>query len=231
MDLPIEWLPVAGAPEQLIILLHGWAETGASMAPLAQVLRAKFPQAALLAPDAPEPAGAGRGGRQWYTIRRSEDAGWLDRVAGAVQALEPWVRVQQQRLGVSAPATAFVGFSQGATVAMETASRHDGIAGRVLAFSGRFILMPLLAPRHCTLHLFHGAADTVVPSSHATLALEHLAALRGDATIDIAHGVGHELHPALIECALHRLTSHIPLRTWQAAMGAAPVSGLGAAVH
>jgi phospholipase/carboxylesterase len=227
MDLPIEWLPTSGHAEQLIILLHGWAEGGATMAPLAQVLRAKFPQAALLAPDAPELAGAGRGGRQWYTIRRSEDAGWLERVAGAVQAFEPWVRAQQQRLGVLAPATAFVGFSQGATVAMETAARHDGIAGRVLAFSGRFILMPLQAPRHCTLHLFHGDADTVVPSSHATLALEHLAALRGDATIDIAHGVGHELHPALIECALHRLTSHIPLRTWQAAMGAAP----GAAVH
>jgi phospholipase/carboxylesterase len=221
MQLPIEWLPVTGRAEQLIILLHGWAETGASMAPLAQVLRAKFPQAALLAPDAPEPAGAGRSGRQWYTIRRCDDAGWLDRVAAAVQLLEPWVRAQQQRLGVSDQATAFAGFSQGATVAMETASRHDGIAGRVLAFSGRFILMPLQAPRHCTLHLFHGEADTVVPSSHATLALEHLAALRGDATIDIASDVGHELHPTLMDCALHRLSTHIPMRTWQAAMSAA----------
>jgi phospholipase/carboxylesterase len=45
-------------------------------------------------------------------------------------------------------------------------------------------------------------------------------ALQGDATIDIAHGVGHELHPALIERALFRLRNHIPLRTWRAALGA-----------
>jgi hypothetical protein len=52
-------------------------------------------------------------------------------------------------------------------------------------------------------------------------ALEHLGEHQGDATLDIAHGVGHELHPALIDCALHRLRNHIPLRTWQAALGAA----------
>jgi phospholipase/carboxylesterase len=222
MQVPIEWLPAQGGPDQLIVLLHGWAEDGTAMAPLAQALRAAFPQAALLAPDAPEPAGAGRGGRQWYTIRRAEDAGWLLRVAQAVDAMQPWLQAQQQRLGVAPAATALAGFSQGATVAMETAARHDGIAGRVLAFSGRFIQMPLAAPQLCTLHLFHGQDDAVVPISHAELAMAHFAALRGDATIDVAHGVGHELHPALIQCALHRLQSHIPLRTWRAAMGAAP---------
>jgi phospholipase/carboxylesterase len=224
MLLPIEWLPAQGAPQQLIVLLHGWAEDGMAMAPLAQALRAAFPQAAFLAPDAPEPAGAGRGGHQWYTIRRAEDAGWLARVARAVDVMQPWLRAQQQRLGVPAAATALAGFSQGATVAMEVAARHDGIAGRVLAFSGRFIQMPLQVPQQCTLHMFHGGDDQVVPLSHADLALEHFAAMRGDATIDIAHGVGHELHPALISSALHRLQTHIPLRTWQAAMGAAPIS-------
>jgi phospholipase/carboxylesterase len=51
--------------------------------------------------------------------------------------------------------------------------------------------------------------------------MERLAALQGDATIDIAEGVGHLLHPVLLNCALHRLKTHIPLRTWQAALGAA----------
>ena len=39
--------------------------------------------------------------------------------------------------------------------------------------------------------------------------------------LDIAHGVGHELHPALVERALFRLRNHIPLRTWRAALGGA----------
>jgi phospholipase/carboxylesterase len=68
----------------------------------------------------------------------------------------------------------------------------------------------------------HGADDALVPVRHARVALQRLARLQGDATLDIADGAGHEMHPALLQCALHRLTSHIPLRTWQAALGAAP---------
>jgi phospholipase/carboxylesterase len=63
-----------------------------------------------------------------------------------------------------------------------------------------------------------------MPVGLARAALDHLGQLRGDATLDIADGVGHELHPALLECALQRLTSHIPQRTWLAAMGSAPSS-------
>ena len=40
MQIPIEWLPAAGPPEQLIVLLHGWGEQGSAMAPLAQIGRA-----------------------------------------------------------------------------------------------------------------------------------------------------------------------------------------------
>jgi phospholipase/carboxylesterase len=221
MQLPIEWLPAQGDPEQLIVLLHGWGEDGSAMAPLAQALRAQFPQAAVLAPDAPGEAGAGKGGRQWYGIRQLDPVTWPARVAAALEVLEPWVRAQQQRLRVGPAATALGGFSQGAILALELATRQDGIAGRVLAFGGRYMVPPLVAPRHATIHLFHGSADKVIPDSGSRSALEHLSELQGDATIDIADGIGHELHPVLIDCALHRLKTHIPLRTWQAALGAA----------
>ncbi len=221
MQLPIEWLPAQGDPEQLIVLLHGWGEDGRAMAPLAQALRAQFPQAAVLAPDAPGEAGAGQGGRQWYGIRQLDPVTWPARVAAALEGLEPWVRAQQRRLRVAPAATALGGFSQGAILALELATRQDGIAGRVLAFGGRYMVPPDAAPRHATIHLFHGSADTVIPDSGSREALEHLAGLQGDATIDIAEGIGHELHPVLIDCALHRLKTHIPLRTWQAALGAA----------
>ncbi|MDQ2780094.1 MAG: esterase, partial [Pseudomonadota bacterium] len=77
-------------------------------------------------------------------------------------------------------------------------------------------------PRHTTLHLFHGADDTVIPPEGSRQALRLLGELQGDATLDIANGVGHVLHAALIDCALQRLQTHIPLRTWQAALGAVP---------
>ena len=222
MNEPIEWLPVAGPPEQLLLLLHGVGADGRSMAPLAQALRAEFPQAAIVAPDAPHPFEAGGAGRQWFSVRGIDEANRVPRAATALVPLATWVRATQQRLGVGPAATALVGFSQGAILALDLAAAEDGLAGRVLAFAGRYAQLPAVAPQHTTLHLFHGGADAVIPVAHARAALEHLAALHGDATIDIAEGVGHELHPVLLRCALQRLRTHIPLRTWQAALGAVP---------
>ncbi|MFO1286556.1 MAG: esterase [Rubrivivax sp.] len=238
-DLPIEWLPAAGAPEQLIVLLHGWRSEGAAMAPLAQALRNAFPQAAVLAPDSPlrfvraegerEAAGdpgreAGRDegrdlGRMWYSIEGLTPATWPERVAACLPSMTAWLRAQQQRLGVGPAATALGGFSQGAIVSLAAVLREDGLAGRVLAFGGCITAPPAAAPQHTTVHLFHGGADTVIPADGSRQALQWLGELQGDATLDIAEGVGHELHAALIDCALHRLTHHIPLRTWRAALG------------
>lgn len=223
MQIPIEWLPERGAPEQLILLLHGWGSVGQAMAPLAQALRAQFPQAAILAPDAPvaferEPVGRLR---QWYGVDDLTPAIWPGRVAAALPALHGWVQAQQQRLGVGPAATALGGFSQGAILALALALAHDGLAGRVLAFAGCLTAPPAQAPRHTTLHLFHGADDEVIPADGSRQALAWIGELDGDATLDIASGVGHTLHPALIDCCLHRLTHHIPQRTWRAALGAA----------
>jgi len=227
MQVPIEWLPTEGRAEQLILLLHGWGADGRAMAPLAQALRLAFPQAAVLAPDAPEPfekfdrLHIGGAARQWYSTQDLTPQAWPQRVAAALPPLRLWVQAQQQRLGVGPAATALGGFSQGAILSLALALQDDGICGRVLAFGGCFTAQPLTAPQHTTVHLFHGADDTVIPADGSRQALAWLAELQGDATMDIAQGVGHELHPALIDCALHRLKTHIPLRTWQAAMGAA----------
>lgn len=222
MQLPIEWLPAEGEAQQLILLLHGWASDAMAMAPLAQALRATFPQAAIVAPEAPLAADGGRPGRQWYSLDGISPQNWPARVQGALPPLHDWVRAQQRRLGVAPAATALAGFSQGAILALALALREDGLAGRVLAFGGCFTAPPEAAPRLTTVHLFHGSADRVIPADGSRQALAWLGELRGDATLDIAEGIGHELHPALIDCALHRLTHHIPLRTWQEALGAAP---------
>jgi phospholipase/carboxylesterase len=222
MKLPIEWLPEQGAPEQLILLLHGWGSNGAAMAPLAQTLRLHFPQAAVLAPNAPNPHERKAHLHQWYGVDDLTPEIWPARVAATLPLLHDWVRAQQDRLRVGPAATALGGFSQGAILSLALAQAHDGLAGRVLAFAGCFTAPPAAAPRHTTFHLFHGEDDEVIPADGSRQALAWLSELQGDATVDIASGIGHELHPALIDCALHRLKTHIPLRTWQAALGAVP---------
>jgi phospholipase/carboxylesterase len=226
MHTPIEWLPAQGAPEQLILLLHGWGSVGQGMAPLAQALRAAFPQAAIVAPDAPLPFEREPQGRlrQWYGVDDLTPAVWPGRVAAALEPLPAWVLAQQQRHGVGPAATAIGGFSQGAILALALALAHDGIAGRVLAFAGCLTAQPAAAPQHTTLHLFHGEDDEVIPADGSRQALAWLAELGGDVTLDSASRVGHVLHPALIECCLHRLRNHIPMRTWRAALGGLPAS-------
>ena len=222
----LQWLPAAGRAEQLMILLHGWGASAAAMAPLAMALRAEFPQAALLAPEGFEPVDGALAGRQWFQMNGSDgpltEANRPARVAAVLPRLADWVRAAQAATGVGPAATALVGFSQGAVIALELAQLHDGLAGRVLSFSGRYATLPDRALAQTTLHFFHGATDSVIPAAQARLAMERLAALHGDATIDIAAGVGHELPAALVRCAIERLRTHIPHRTWAAALGAVP---------
>lgn len=222
MHLAIELLPAHGRPEQLLLLLHGWAQTARALTALAAALHEAFPQSAVLVPESPLAADGGRAGRMWYSIEglRDDPGEWPRRVQGQLEPLREWVLAQQHRTGVGAAATCLGGFSQGAILSLELATRHDGIAGRVLAFGGCFVEMPAVAPAHTTLHFLHGRADPVFPADGVTETLAHLGAIQGDATMDIAEGVGHELHPALIDCALFRLRNHIPLRTWRAALGA-----------
>lgn len=221
MRLAFEWLPERQPAPQLLILLHGRGGRGALMRPLAEALQARFDQAAIVAPDAPHAFEGGGPGRQWFSTADMDDAARVSRVAAALAPLRDWVRAIQQRLGVGPSATAIAGFSQGAILALELAATDDGLAGRVLAFAGRYARLPDVAPRQTTVHLLHGGADELIPADHARRALQHLGVLHGDATLDIAQGVGHELHPSLIDSALHQLTHHIPHRTWRAAMGAA----------
>jgi len=214
--LPIEWLPAVGAPEQLIVLLHGWRCQAADLAPLAQAVRAALPQAAVLVPDAPHAADAYNGrvrGRQWYSRVGLEfvygtDLPWHRRVGAARVPVQDWLRAQQQRLGVAPAATVLGGFSQGAIVALEIALREDDIAACVLAFAGCLTAPPPAAPRPATLRLLQGAADDIVPMAMARATFDALAAPGGVVTLDVADGVGHEVHPALIDCALRRLTGH-----------------------
>ena len=222
LQLPIEWLPAGGAPEQLLVLLHGVGASGSGMAGFAQMLRNEFPQAAVLAPDAPNPFDGGGLGRQWFSVAGVDEANRPARVAAALPALVDWVKATQRRLGVGPAATALAGFSQGGILALEAAALEDGLAGRVLAFGARYAQLPAAAPRHTTVHLFHGAADPVIAATHARAALEHLGALNGDATMDVAEGIGHELRPALAPRALSPPRFRSPARTGAAALGAVP---------
>lgn len=215
----IELLPDSGHPKQLFVLLHGLGADAADLLPLAHRLRTVYPQAAFLMPEGGMPFDGGGTGRQWYSLNGLTEENRHARVVAALPALKSWVQAAQDRLNILPPDTALAGFSQGANMSLELCASHDGMVGRVLAFSGRYSKIPDAAPELTTIHLLHGEDDYVISVSHARLAYEMLSALQGDATIDIASAVGHELHPVLVERAITRLQTHVPMRSWRRALG------------
>lgn len=228
----IEFLP---EPEidvkQLFILLHGVGGTPAGLEDAARKIREAFPASAVLIPAGTEPFDGGGPGRQWFSVRGVTEENRVERVAAALPPLVSYIQAQQQRLGLLQSDTALAGFSQGAIMSLEAVQAHEGLAGRVLAFSGRYAQLPKVPPQYTTIHILHGAADPVMPVTLAQAAHARLDELHGDSTIDIASSVGHELHPALVDRAIVRLKTVVPLRSWEAALGLDQAPPSGTTVH
>jgi len=217
----IELLPEVMPVKQLFILLHSVGSKPSDLVPLASYLRQVFSGAAFLLPAGPHPFEGGGNGRQWFSISGVTEENRAARVAEAMPDLHALVKHAQDRFGVLQSDTALIGFSQGAIMVLEFSIAHDGGVGRVLAFSGRFARLPDHAPELTTLHLLHGEGDPVIPVAYAQAAIARLKELGGDATLDIAASVGHEINAELADHAIRRLQTHIPLRSWKKAMDGA----------
>lgn len=212
----LELLP-ATTPRQLFVLLHGDGGAAVDMLALGTLIGESFAEAAVVMPEGFEVIHLGETVRQWYPTFELTDGNRAERVARAVPAMAAFIRQQQERFGILQSDTALAGFAEGATLALALSDSHDGLVGRVLAFSGRYAVWPDKAPALTTLHLLHGQQDQVVPVRLAQQAYAELMALGADATCDIASSVGHELHPALMAQAIHRLQTCVPLRFWRSA--------------
>jgi phospholipase/carboxylesterase len=213
----IELMPDVLPAKQLMILLHGLGTTPTDLLPLAQTLRTAFPAAVVLLPEGFEAFDGGGMGRQWFSVSGMDENNAPARIASALPKLHALIRAAQDRHALFPPDTALVGFSQGAIMALEFCSAYDGGVGRVIAFAGRFATLPERAPELTTLHLLHGEDDDVIPVEHAHAAFDRLSELDGDATLDLAEAVGHDIPPLLAERAVYRLQTCIPLRTWKQA--------------
>lgn len=222
MDAVLHLLPRSGAPTPLYIHLHGAGATALAMTPVADRFREAWPQAAHLMPDGFAPADRGAPGRHWFSLLGLTEDNRPGRVQAVLPQLAAFVREAQATLQVAAPATALVGFAQGAILALEFAQAYPDLVGRVVAIAGRYATLPQAAPA-AVIHLVHGKEDRVVPARHAIDAVNRLIALGADATADVVPGIGHEPHPALLDAAVGHLQTFLPRRMWSAAIADAPL--------
>jgi phospholipase/carboxylesterase len=208
--------PEGGQAKQLFLLFHGVGAAPDDLVPLGQMLAKQFPQSAVVSVQAPHDCPYSNG-YQWFSVDGITEALRVERIAEALPLFQQIVQQWQQTFGVDGEATALVGFSQGAIMALAAAHAMSSLAGRVVALSGRYSVLPEAAPQNCTLHLIHGKQDTVIPYSHTVLAAERLVQLGADLTADVIPFVGHEINAEIAALVLQRLTTHVPKRLWEAA--------------
>jgi phospholipase/carboxylesterase len=173
--------PAAGdAPEQIIVLLHGYGADGNDLIALAPALAQRFPNAAFHAPHAPEPCEVMPFGRQWFSFTQYDPEMWRRDAANLVPALETMGEGARRaapsldatlddllaRYGLGPDRMAVIGFSQGTMMALQVVLRRSAPVAALIGFSGALTgadALPGEITARPPVTLIHGEQDPVVP--------------------------------------------------------------------
>ena len=202
--------------QQLFLLYHGVGGLPQSLVTLGTQIARAFPQSLVVSVQAADACDLGQG-YQWFSVRGLTEENREQRVAQAMPAFVESIQYWQNTAQVTAAATAVIGFSQGAIIALCSTQLQQLHAARIIAIAGRFAVVPEALHAEATVHLIHGKDDTVLPYGFAVQAAERLLALGSDVTADVLPLVGHEINDEIESLVLKRLQTYLPKRYWDAA--------------
>ncbi len=154
---------------QLVVILHGYGADGADLIDLGRAWQGQLPDAAFVAPDAPEhlPFDA-MSGRQWFALEERSPREYELGAQAAQSYLDTFLDAELTRLSLDETALAIVGFSQGAMMTFQSGLRRKTPPAALLAYSG---LLPGASSlksiqTKTPVMIIHGEDDDVVPAYH-----------------------------------------------------------------
>jgi len=188
--------PKSGTAKQLVIFLHGYGASGDDLIAIGHEWADGLPDAAFVAPNAPEVCEAFAAGYQWFSIRAIDPQAFEreKQAEKALPLLNAYIDAQMAKWGVTEGNVAVVGFSQGAMMAMYAMPRRKTACAGVVGYSGMLIeaealksstmvKMPVLA--------IHGSMDEVVPASMLNSIGEGFEAAGFNVETIMRPGLGH----------------------------------------
>lgn len=186
--------PESGAPEQIVILLHGLGADGRDLMGLAPIFAENLPRAVFVSPDAPYECDMAPMGYQWFSLREWTPESILRGVQEAAPILDAFIEGALEKYNLPARKLALVGFSQGTMMSLYVGPRFKERIGGILGYSGALVQDPSVAPLHKPpIRLIHGEADNIVPVEaydRARLTLEAQGfAVSGHVTPGLLHGI------------------------------------------
>lgn len=184
-----------GAPEALVVLLHGLGADADDLFNLAGYWRTLLPGAEFVSLNAPFACDFAPDRRQWFSVADRSPAALLAGAREAARTLDPTLDALISARGLAPGRLALVGFSQGAMMALHVGLRREEQVGAIAAFSGALradILGAELRSRPPVL-LVHGEEDAIVPFAAMGEALASLRAAGVPATALARPGLGHSV--------------------------------------
>jgi phospholipase/carboxylesterase len=147
-------VPASGGPaRQLVLLLHGYGADGEDLIALAPHLAQVLPEAAFVAPHAPEPCAQQPMGRQWWGIETFSRQERFLGARAAAPVLDAFIDAELARHGLDESKMALVGFSQGTMMALQVGPRRERPPAGIIGFSGALVaperLVDEVRSRYC----------------------------------------------------------------------------------
>lgn len=164
-----------GAPESVVILLHGVGSNGQDLISLAPPLAEALPSTIFISPDAPFEYDMApmANSYQWFSLAVREPEAMLAGVRKTQPLVDKFIDEILAKYNLPASKLALFGFSQGTMTSLFIAPRRaEEIAG-IVGCSGALLAPELLAAEAKTkpdICLIHGQVDDVVPFERMTQA-------------------------------------------------------------
>ena len=196
--------PKSGKPKQLVVLLHGLGADGNDLIELGGQWRDRLPDAAFVAPHAPDPCGNVPMGREWFPLTLTDPREFWRGVTYAAPKLDAFLDQELARYSLPASKLALVGFSQGAMMALHIGLRRQTAPAAIIGYSGLLVLEDGQGPESLRnsarskppILLVHGDRDDVVPVEMFFFSKEALGAAeipcQWHLSAGLAHGIDDE---------------------------------------
>jgi phospholipase/carboxylesterase len=192
--------PASGGPaRQLVVLLHGVGADGDDLIDLAPFLARALPDAAFIAPNAPDEYDMADQGRQWFSLQERTSEAIIGGARAAAPVLDAFIDQQLALHGLDESALAILGFSQGAMMGLHVALRRERPVAAVLAYSGALVdpdALPAEIRCRPRVLLVHGDADEVVNPLCLEVAERCLSAVGVPVIAEKRPGLGHGIDGA-----------------------------------